>query len=225
MIETTETLVERAQSAHGEKDTQQDAFRQLFERFQRAALQQARALLRDDDLAEDAVQEAFLAAYQNLGQLRDPRAFPGWLRRIVHTRCQRLLRKKRPATRALEQAGQLPGELPSPEAALVAREQRARLREALRALPEHERQALDLFYLKGKSQKEIADTLDLPLTTVKKRLQYARQRLRGLVNSLTVFQTPALRGLLAELARTTRMLRRLKATTTATLTTPLRVRA
>ena len=55
---------------------------------------------------------------------------------------------------------------------------------AVQALPEKEQVVTKLFYLNGYSQKEIARLLELPLTTVKKRLQYARQNLRGLLVSM-----------------------------------------
>jgi predicted DNA-binding protein (UPF0251 family) len=57
-------------------------------------------------------------------------------------------------------------------------EREEKVRDAVSALPDHERSVTELFYLRGYSQQEIAETLDLPLTTVKKRLQYARERLK-----------------------------------------------
>jgi hypothetical protein len=55
---------------------------------------------------------------------------------------------------------------------------------AIQALPEREQIVTKLFYLNGYSQKEIAKLLQIPVTTVKKRLQYARQHLRGVMASM-----------------------------------------
>jgi DNA-directed RNA polymerase specialized sigma24 family protein len=55
----------------------------------------ASAQLRDQHLAEDAAQEAFLKAFVDLGQLHEPAAFPGWFRRIVYEHCDRIRRRRR----------------------------------------------------------------------------------------------------------------------------------
>lgn len=64
----------------------------------------AYAILGDFHLAEDAAQEAFITAYRNLSQLRDANAFPGWLKRLVLTQCNRMTRKKRLPAEPLETA-------------------------------------------------------------------------------------------------------------------------
>jgi DNA-directed RNA polymerase specialized sigma24 family protein len=60
-----------------------NAFNEIVVRFQENALRKACARLKDHRLAEEAVQEAFLAAYENLASLRDPSRFPGWFRKIL----------------------------------------------------------------------------------------------------------------------------------------------
>ena len=72
------------------------AFEQLVLRFQGMAVGYAFAILGDFHLAEDAAQEAFVEAYAKLASLREPRAFAGWLKRIVFKHCDRLTRRKRP---------------------------------------------------------------------------------------------------------------------------------
>ncbi len=84
-----------------------DAFGQVVGRFQHMAYAVAYAMLGDPDLAEDVVQEAFIEAYIGLPKLREPAAFPGWFRRIVLKRGDRLVRGKRPALLSLDVAGQL----------------------------------------------------------------------------------------------------------------------
>src|SRR5260221_78859 len=80
----------------------QAAFSLIVERYQDAAYGYALAILGDPHLAWDAAQEAFLAAYCSLAQLRSGEAFPGWLCRIVRTRCRLLRREYPPALASLD---------------------------------------------------------------------------------------------------------------------------
>ena len=91
-METLESLVERAQSGD------QNAYGEIVRRFQDMAYGYAYAILGDFQLAEDAAQEAFIEAYHCLPNLREPRAFPGWFKRVVFGRCNRLIRGKRVET-------------------------------------------------------------------------------------------------------------------------------
>ena len=68
------------------------AFGTLVERFQDMAVGYAYSILGDFQLAEDAAQEAFVDTYRNIGQLRDPKAFSSWFRRIVFKHCDRVTR-------------------------------------------------------------------------------------------------------------------------------------
>lgn len=163
---------------------QRIAFDELVQRFYGMAFQQALNMLDDVHLAEDAVQEAFLSAYLRIGQLREVEAFPMWLRRIVQTHADRLVRGKKVAIVSLDTQDEIAWELPTPETMVEDQEFHARVYRALDALPEHERAVTEGFYIQGESQQELADRLQLPLTTVKKRLQYARQHLRLLVGDL-----------------------------------------
>ena len=171
-------LIDRARSARAARAEKAHAFGEVVRRFQDLAFACAYAVLGDFHLAEDAAQEAFVVAWRHLDQLRAPAAFPGWLKRIVLTQCNRLTRGKRLDTVALDAVGDLPAADPDPAAAYEARERQARVLAAIQDLPEHERMVTLLFYIGDYSQAEIAAFLDAPLTTVKKRLFSARQRLR-----------------------------------------------
>ncbi|MEO0596019.1 MAG: sigma-70 family RNA polymerase sigma factor, partial [Chloroflexota bacterium] len=107
------TLVIDAQSTN--EHDKQIAFDTLVPRFQRMAFSVAYNTLQDVHLAEDAVQEAFLTAYLRIDQLRDPEAFPAWLKRIVLTQCDRLIRGKRPQLESIEARYDIATEKPSPE--------------------------------------------------------------------------------------------------------------
>jgi RNA polymerase sigma factor (sigma-70 family) len=169
-----EALVEQAQDAQAAAD---EAFADLVEQFEGQALRWAYAALGDFALAQDAAQDAFVTAYQKLDQLREPKAFPAWLRRIVISQCHRLTRNRALPADPLDDTD-IPTRIGDPAAAAEEGELRQWVHEAVRELPANDREVIELYYLTGYSQDEMAVMLDVPLTTVKKRLQYARERLR-----------------------------------------------
>jgi DNA polymerase III subunit alpha len=152
------------------------AYGQLVQRLQAPALAKARHILRDYHLAEDAVQEAFVAAYTDLGKLRDPQAFTAWLLRIVAHRCHRLLRGQPPRSVALDQT--IPSAGPGPQQGAEADQLRWRIETAIRRLPTPERRVLTLFYMDDLSHKDIAAVLGIPPSTANSRLYTSRERLR-----------------------------------------------
>ena len=179
-----EQLVNNARNGRHSIEERQEAFAQLVGEFYEAAFRWAFSRLNDADLAQDAVQEAFVVAYQMLHQLKEPKAFAGWFKQIVLSQTYRLLRDIRPLTLAVDISQEMMASEPGPAALIENDEMKERVMTAVQALPEKEQVVTKLFYLNGYSQKEIARLLELPLTTVKKRLQYARQNLRGLLVSM-----------------------------------------
>ena len=173
-----EIIVQQAQAYGADSDEKREAFSKLIEAFQGAAQTWAYGALGDPYLAEDAAQEAFIAAYRNLDQLHDPKAFPSWLKRIVLSQCHRLTRRKQILTGPLDDDATPAPAHQDPADAAEDRELRDKLHEAIGDLPDHERAVTELYYMVGYSQDEIAEQLQLPVTTIKKRLQYARERLR-----------------------------------------------
>ena len=159
-----------------------DAFEEVLRRFQDMAVGYAYALLGDWQDAEDAAQEAFIAAYYGLINLRDPAAFPGWFRRVVYTRAQRRLRVKEPALVSLEHVGEiaiLDSGLDRGTGAMAED-----VAAALDALPESQRAATLLHYMNDYSLAEIAAFLGIPIGTVKSRLYHARQSLKERMTEL-----------------------------------------
>ena len=179
-----EELVKNASNGRLTKEDRQQAFAQLVGEFYDAAYRWAFTRLNDSDLAQDATQEAFVVAYQMLHQLQEPKAFAGWFKQIVLSQTYRLLRDTRPLAQAVDLSQELAALEPGPVAEVENEELKERVITAVLALPENEQIVTRLFYLNGYSQKEIARLLELPLTTVKKRLQYARQNLRGILVSM-----------------------------------------
>ena len=171
-MEMLKTLITRAQTGD------LSGYGEIVRRFQSMAVGYAYSILGDFHLAEDAAQEAFIEAYQCLPNLRDPDAFPGWFRKIVFKQCDRMLRGKSVEIIPLESAVGLHSEAGDPLEFVEVQEMKDSVLTAIAALPVHERTITTLFYIDGFSQNEIADFLEIPVTTVNSRLRYSRKRLK-----------------------------------------------
>jgi RNA polymerase sigma factor (sigma-70 family) len=177
-MEEIESLVVLFQAPNTNLTQKHEAFGQLVQQFQDMAYGCAYAVLEDTYLAQDAAQEAFITAYQNLEQLLEPKAFPGWLRRIVLTQCSRLTRGKHVQIQPIAAANQIVSDQPGPPAMVEQQELKDQVQAAIHALPEPQRMAMVLFYISGYSQQEVAEFLEVSVAAVKKRLQRARNTLR-----------------------------------------------
>ncbi len=169
MSEATQELVARARHHDA------DAFAELIERYEQAALAVAYAVLRDADRAGDAVQEAFLHAWSELGRLQEAAKFGGWLMRIVRNAALDLRRKQKPTVAAYPE---IAAETADPASRGELRERDARVQEALNGLEETTRMAVILRYYDGRSAREIADLLDLSPAAVDMRLSRGRSQLK-----------------------------------------------
>jgi RNA polymerase sigma factor (sigma-70 family) len=170
-------LVTRARTAES-RDERIEAFGHIVRRFQDMACGYAYSILGDFHLAEDAAQEAFIAAFRQLSDLRQPAAFPGWFRRILWSACGRFAHRSQVATAPLEAAAERPSREDQPAEAMEKAEMRDAVIRAINDLPPPEREATTLFYINGYSQQEVADFLEVPVTTVKNRLSASRGRLK-----------------------------------------------
>jgi RNA polymerase sigma-70 factor (ECF subfamily) len=169
------------------------ALEQLYDRHSQLAMGLAMRLLHNRQLAEDVVQEAFLAVWRQAGTYRPDRGtVRNWILSIVHHRAIGCLRRRElvspPASLDDPQLGRvLPDErqLDVPDLAFQRAEQE-RVRQALLALPEEQRQALTLAYYEGLTCHDIATRLSIPVGTVKGRMRLALQKLRRLLASPAV---------------------------------------
>ncbi len=129
--------------------------------------------------AEDATQEAFVEAYLHLASLHTPESFYPWLSSIARKKCFRQFARGH----GWEELGELSEILSSdnddPAKLYFYSERRRCVCRAIDLLPEGQREVMKRFYLDGQSIRTIADELDLPQGTVKRRLHDARERLRG----------------------------------------------
>lgn len=171
-MEELASLISRAQAGD------LDAYGSIVRQFQDMAVGYAYAILGDFHLAQDAVQEAFIEAYPILSKVYGPVAFPGWFRRIIFKHCNRLTRGKRDEFMPLEAMIAMPSEAKDPVVEIEEQETKSLVLAAVAALPETQRQVTTLFYISGLSQKQIADFLEVPVTTVDSRLRASRKRLK-----------------------------------------------
>ena len=152
------------------------AFGQLVRRHREGVVNVVYRMCGDANLAEDAAQEAFIRAWQNLPSYRPQSPFRNWVYRIATNAALDALRREREAVDidALALANSDNG----PEAVVEGAERGERVRQAVLALPPASRAVLVLREYEGLSYREIAETLGIPMGTVMSRLNYARNRLR-----------------------------------------------
>jgi RNA polymerase sigma factor (sigma-70 family) len=176
-VEQIQDLVAKATFAPARQE-RIEAFGRLVERFRDMACAYAYSILGDFHLAEDAAQDAFVTAFGQLPQLRQAGAFPGWFRRIVWSACGQLTRRKGLPTVELDAATELQAQQSGPAQAVEQREMRDEVLRAIQELPRPQREVTTLFYVNGYSQRDIAEFLEVPVTTVKNRLNASRRRLK-----------------------------------------------
>jgi len=140
----------------------------------------ARWLTRQDQDANDVVQESFLRAYQFFDSFQGGNSRP-WLLSIVRNTCYTWLKRNKaqePATSFDEEIHTVGRASVSPETHSLAHEERGLLRQAIEQLPPEFREAIVLRDLEGLSYKEIAEIAGIPLGTVMSRLARARDQLQ-----------------------------------------------
>ena len=162
----------------------ESALAELYDRVGRVAYGLALRVLRDDRLAEDAVQDAFLAVWRTAAAFRAERAKAStWILTLVHRRAVDVVRREeRRRTEPLDEATRDAATSESAEDAAWLGFERQRVQEALTQLPDAQREAIELAYYGGYSQSELAERLGLPLGTIKSRMFAGLARLRELLD-------------------------------------------
>jgi RNA polymerase sigma-70 factor, ECF subfamily len=161
------------------------ALAELYDRVGRMAYGLAYRVLRDAKLAEDAVQEGFLAVWRTAEAFSPERAKAStWILTLVHRRAVDMVRREqRRRTEPYDDAsGQERGAGPSAEDAAWLHFERTRVQDALAQLPDIQREAIELAYYGGFSQSELAERLGMPLGTIKSRMFAGLARLRELLD-------------------------------------------
>lgn len=164
----------------------ESALEELYERYGTPAYRLARRVVRDPALAEDVVQEAFLAVWRGASRFVPERARAGtWIMTLVHRRAVDLVRREE-----RRRADQLPDGFDTrteqgTDEVMWLRLERERVQRALAALPDAQRETLELAYYGGFTQAELATRLGRPLGTIKSQMFAALGTLRTLVEEPT----------------------------------------
>jgi RNA polymerase sigma-70 factor (ECF subfamily) len=168
------------------------AFDEVVRRYQRRVYSTALRIVRRHDLADDVTQEAFLRAHRALGSYDRDRPFGPWICRIAANLAINHVRSPEAREEALDEGffDRVPAAASDgPLDAVLEKEARSVLEEAVGRLPDEQRAVFVLRTFEDLSYKEIAEALDLSVGTVMSRLSRAREKLRG---ALAGYLGPAL---------------------------------
>ena len=159
-----------------------DAFGELVRRYAGQARRIARAMLGNEDDANDAAQDGFLAALRHLGRYDPGRPFGPWLLKIVaNAAADRRRRRRVRQTQPLEP--RIAASEPQPDHAADLGGLNEALRDALAGLPERQRAAVVLFDVEGYSHREIGEILGIPEGTVRSDVFHGRRALREVLKT------------------------------------------
>lgn len=158
-------------------DTQ--AYGHIVQRYQNSVFNVCYRMMGERRDAEDQAQEAFIRAYERLASFDVSRSFGPWIRRVATNLCLNALQKNAPVRLPLDDEHDLPQKSSAinPEKAQQQTETAAAIRHAILELPPHYRAVIELRHKQGLSYKEIAATLNIPLSDVKSHLFRARKLL------------------------------------------------
>jgi RNA polymerase sigma-70 factor (ECF subfamily) len=168
------------------------AFEDLCQLKQRGMVFMARAILHNQQDAEDAAQECMIAMHRKLYSLRDPRAFDGWMLQILRNSCLSILRKnKRECGNETETSNEMydikeKDASMIPELCIENKEQQTLLYNTIMGLSKKQRETVFLFYYEGLSYEEIATHTHTTISTVGTNLSKARTTIK---KRLTHMQT------------------------------------
>ena len=159
------------------------ALAELYDRYGRVSYGLALRILRDEGLAEDAVQEGFVAVWRSAGRFVPERAKAStWILTLVHRRAvDQVRRSERRRTELLDDVPQMIDPGSDTEELAWLHFERERIQLALKKLPDQQREALELAYYGGFTQSELAERLGQPLGTIKSRMFAGLSRLRDLL--------------------------------------------
>lgn len=163
------------------REGDRDAFEEVVDRYGLQLLRTSRLILRDEALAEDAIQETFLKAWQGIGSLRDEDPGP-WLTRIAMNESISTERRRHRFRALTERIGRLGSGKRG-----MSSEARLDLSHALDQLTAEQRAAVALHYYQDLSVEDAARALKIPVDTLKSRLKTSLRRLRELTGSEEAF--------------------------------------
>ena len=155
------------------------AFRQIVERHQGLVCAVAYSACGDVGRSEELAQEAFVAAWKQMPELREPARLRGWLCAITRNLARSAVRRswRTPTAQADELSPETPAEAPDPREQAMGSDQAALLWSTLAEMPENYREPMVLFYREHRSIESVAAALELSEETVRQRLARGRAML------------------------------------------------
>jgi RNA polymerase sigma-70 factor (ECF subfamily) len=178
VVPDTEATVDQRALIERARQGEHDAFTELIDARLARLDAAARLILRDGELARDAVQEALIRAWRDLAGLRDPDRFDAWLHRLLVNASLDLVRRRK--RRVIEVELSPIDSLATPDVASALAD-RQLLDQALARLSPGHRAVVALHYLLGMPLPDVARSLGIPLGTAKSRLHYALGEMRTTV--------------------------------------------
>ena len=175
------------------KQSNKDGITYLYESTYQKGYYIALKYLKNEQNAEDVLQDSYIKAFQNIEQLEDESKFEPWLGRIIATRSLNELKKKNPILFS-ETENEEDGDISftfeddrvdiSPELSIDQKETSKLVRDMMADLSDEQRMCITMFYMEEMSIKEIAETLAVSENTVKSRLYYGRDKIKNKVLEL-----------------------------------------
>jgi RNA polymerase sigma-70 factor, ECF subfamily len=141
-------------------------------------------LMRNEAMAEELLNEVFLAVWQSAGRYEGRSEPSTWLISIAHNKAVSALRKKREVSGFDDDAAaEIEDDADNPEVTSQKSDKAAQMRAAMKGLSAEHREILDLVYYQEQSVSEVAEIIGIPEATVKTRMFYARKKLSELLQA------------------------------------------
>ncbi|MDR5659270.1 RNA polymerase sigma factor [Serpentinicella sp. ANB-PHB4] len=163
------------------KDQSDLAFNAFVETYSNQLLRIAYVILGDKQLAEDIVQESFLALYQNINNIRGDSTLKTWVTRVTINKSKNVIRRNKFKSLFILDKLSLKDPSPSPDEALNLTEREKHIKTLLMSLPLKYKDVLYLHYYEEMKVKDIAKVLEISESGIKSRLQRGREHMKKLL--------------------------------------------
>jgi RNA polymerase sigma-70 factor (ECF subfamily) len=169
----------------------QRALRRLYERHSGGMFRLLRRLTSDAGVAEEILQETWLAVWQSAGSFRAESSVRGWLYGVARRQAHNRLRRASVVEVDLAEAAEVADATPGVEDRVLAGAEQQALAAAVTELPEHLREVLVLVLAEDLSYPEVSAALGIPVGTVKSRMSHARRQLSARLSPSPVRRSPS----------------------------------
>jgi len=165
----------------------QELFAVLIDRYQDKLLRYAVRIIRDQSLAEEVVQNAFIKVFKNLAGFNVKRRFSSWIYRIVHNEAVNIIKKRSKVLPLDEEVkNNIPADTLFPAQKMDSKIAKEKVEQCLDQLPYKYKEPIILYYLEEKSYEEISDILRIPQGTVGTRLHRGIKKICGFCQPLNI---------------------------------------